>query len=188
MPTPLRNRFTHLHFEVDVQEWCEWAIQSAVRPEVIAFLRFRPDLLSAFDRDANAFPSPRSWEFISKILRSAPAREIEHDLFAGTVGDGAATEFSAFLQTFRNLPNIDAILLNPQKEAVPDNAAAQYAVATALAHCASDTKFDRVCAYLERMPTEFSVLCVRDASLRQPSVCHTAAYTKWAISHHSVLC
>jgi hypothetical protein len=187
MPTPLRNRFTHLNFEVDVQEWCEWAIQSAICPEVIAFIRFKPDLLSAFDRDANAFPSPRSWEFVSRILKSAPAREIEHDLFSGTVGDGAATEFSAFLRTFRDLPNIDAILLNPHREPVPDNAAAQYAVASALAHYASDTNFDRVCTYLERMPTEFSVLCVRDASLKQPSVRNTAGYTKWAIANHHVI-
>ena len=59
MPTPLRNRFVHLDFEVDIQEWSEWAIQAAIRPEVIVFLRFRPELLSQFDRDANAFPSPR---------------------------------------------------------------------------------------------------------------------------------
>jgi MoxR-like ATPase len=187
MPTPLRNRFTHLNFEVDVQEWCEWAIQADICAEVIAFIRFKPDLLSAFDRDANAFPSPRSWEFVSRILKSAPSREIEHELFAGTIGDGAATDFSAFLRTFRDLPNIDAILLNPHREPVPDNAAAQYAVASALAHYASDTNFDRVCTYLERMPTEFSVLCVRDASLKQPSVRNTAGYTKWAIANHHVL-
>src|SRR5476649_1729324 len=57
MPTPLRNRFVHLDFEVDIQEWSAWAIQAKIRPEVIAFLRFRPALLSAFDRDNNAFPS-----------------------------------------------------------------------------------------------------------------------------------
>src|SRR6266481_4177725 len=55
MPTPLRNRFTHLNFEVDMQEWSEWAIRAGVRPEVIAFLRFRPELLSQFSRDDNAF-------------------------------------------------------------------------------------------------------------------------------------
>src|SRR2546421_12986634 len=60
MPTPLRNRFAHLEFQVDVQEWSEWAIQAGIRPEVIAFLRFRPELLSQSDRDAHAFPSPRS--------------------------------------------------------------------------------------------------------------------------------
>ena len=37
-------------------------------PEVIAFVRFRPDLLSAFSRDDNAFPSPRSWEFDEELV------------------------------------------------------------------------------------------------------------------------
>jgi hypothetical protein len=187
MPTPLRNRFVHLEFEVDMQEWSGWAIQAGVRPEVIAFLRFRSELLNAFDRDANAFPSPRSWEFVSRILESQPEPSIEHELFAGAVGSGAATEFSAFLRMFRELPNIDAILVNPHKEPVPENAAAQYAVASALAHRASDTNLDRICVYLDRMPTEFCVLCVRDASLREPGIRHTAAYTKWAIQNHHVL-
>lgn len=187
MPAPLRNRFVHLEFEVDGQEWAEWAIHAGIRPEVIAFLRFRPEVLSAFDRDANAFPSPRSWEFVSRILDSKPTQSIEYELFAGAVGTGAATEFSAFLRTFRELPNIDAILLNPLKEPVPDNAAAQYAVASALARFASDMNFDRVCQYLDRMPTEFRILCVRDATLRDPSVRHTAGYTKWAIENHHVL-
>jgi MoxR-like ATPase len=187
MPTPLRNRFVHLEFEVDLQDWSEWAIESGIRPEVIAFLRFRQELLSAFDRDANAFPSPRSWEFVSRILDAAPDQSVEHELFAGAVGSGAATEFSAFLKTFRELPNIDAILLNPLKEPVPENAAAQYAVASALAHRATDSNFDRICTYLGRMPTEFSVLCVRDASLRQPAVQHTPAFTKWATTNHHVL-
>ena len=187
MPTPLRNRFVHLEFEVDLQEWSEWALQAGIRPEVIAFLRFRQELLSAFDRDANAFPSPRSWEFVSRILKTSPDQTIEHELFAGAVGAGAATEFSAFLKSFRELPNIDAILMNPLKEPVPENAAAQYAVASALAHSATDTNFDRICAYLGRMPTEFSVLCVRDASLREPAIRHTPSYTRWAVENHNVI-
>jgi MoxR-like ATPase len=190
MPTPLRNRFVHLEFEVDVQEWSEWAIQAAIRPEVIAFLRFRPELLSACDRDANGFPSPRSWEFVSRILDSLDSnasRAIEHEVIAGAVGTGAATEFSAFLRMFRELPNIDAILLDPTQEPVPENAAAQYAVASALARCASDTNFDRICIYLDRLPTEFRVLCVRDATFREPAIRCTAGYTKWAVENHHAM-
>jgi MoxR-like ATPase len=190
MPTPLRNRFVHLEFEVDVQEWSEWAIQTGIRPEVIAFLRLRPELLSAFDRDANAFPSPRSWEFVSRILDSLDSQAnpaIEHEVIAGAVGTGASTEFSAFLRMFRELPNIDAILLNPTQEPVPENAAAQYAVASALARCASDTNFDRICLYLNRLPTEFRVLCVRDATLRQPAIRTTAGFVKFAIQNHHAI-
>ena len=190
MPTPLRNRFVHLEFEVDVQEWSEWAIQAGIRPEVIAFLRFRPELVSAFDRDANAFPSPRSWEFVSRILDSLGPQSnpsIEHEVIAGAVGTGAATEFSGFLRMFRELPNIDAILMNPLQEPVPENAAAQYAVASALARSASDTNFDRICLYLKRLPTEFQVLCVRDATLREPAIRCTAGYVRLAVANHNAI-
>jgi hypothetical protein len=170
-----------------MQEWCEWAIDANIRPEVIGFLRLRPQLLSQFDRDQNAFPSPRSWAFVSKILNESPGMAVEHDLIAGTVGDGAATEFTAFLKTYRSLPNIDAILLDPEQEPVPDNAAAQFAVASALAYRATNTNFNRICKYLKRMPTEFGVLCVHDASRRQPDVRHTAGYTQWAVENHGVI-
>lgn len=190
MPTPLRNRFVHLEFEVDVQEWSEWAIRAGIRPEVIAFLRFRPEMLSAFDRDVNAFPSPRSWEFVSRILDSlnrpsSPA--MEHELIAGAVGTGAATEFSGFLRMFRELPDIDSILMNPRQAPVPEIAAAQYAVASALARCASDTNFDRICVYLDRLPTEFRVLCARDATLRDPSLRSTAGYVRFAVENHHAI-
>jgi len=138
-------------------------------------------------RDANAFPSPRSWEFVSRILNSKPDQSAEYELIAGAVGAGAGTEFGAFLRTFRELPNIDAILLNPNQEPVPENAAAQYAVASALAHCASDTNFDRICLYLNRLPTEFRVLCVRDATLREPAIRSTAGFIKFAVENHHVL-
>jgi len=103
------------------------------------------------------------------------------------VGAGAATEFSAFLRMFRELPNIDAILLNPIQEPAPENAAAQYAVVSALARCASDTNFDRICLYLNRLPTEFRVLCVRDATLREPAIRFTAGYTQWAVENHHAI-
>jgi hypothetical protein len=187
MPTPLRNRFVHLDFEVDAQEWSEWAIGAGIQPEAIAFIRFRPQLLNAFDRDANAFPSPRSREFVSRILDSGLDASVEHEMFAGTVGTGAATEFSGFLGMFRELPNIDDILLNPSGERVPDSPAAQYAVASALAHRGCDTNFDRICQYIDRMPTEFRILSVRDATLRDQKIKYTAGYTKWAIANHHAL-
>jgi len=187
MPTPLRNRFVHIEFDVDMQEWCEWAIRSGVRPEVIAFIRFRPECLHDFSKDANAFPSPRSWEFVSRILDAKPDPEVEHELFAGAVGLGAATEFSGFLKMFRELPSIDAILMNPLKERVPENVAAQFAISSALSRRASDENFDRICQYLKRLPTEFNIMCVRDASLHAPEIITTAAYVAWGVENHSVI-
>jgi len=187
MPTPLKSRFTHLDFEVDLNDWCQWAIQNSIRPEVIAFLRFKPHLLSEFDRDKNAFPAPRTWSFVSRILHRQPKQTLEHGLIAGTVGEGAAIEFLAFLKTFRELPNIDAILMSPDKEPVPADAGAQHAVAGALAYAATAGNFDRVYTYLHRLPPEFTVFAVRDAMLRTPDVKHTPAFTRFAVEHHQVL-
>jgi hypothetical protein len=131
--------------------------------------------------------SGNSWEFVSRILNADPDSAVEYELIAGAVGSGAATEFTGFLRMFRELPSIDAILLNPAAEAVPESPAAQYAVASALAQRATDTNFDRVYTYVARMPVEFRILSVRDASLRDPSIKYTNAYVKWAVENHHVL-
>jgi hypothetical protein len=145
----------------------------AIRPEMIAFVRYRPELLGAFDRDASAFPSPRSWESVLRILDSLDSQSnpaIEQEVIAGAVGTSAATEFSASLRKSWELPNIGANLLNPLQEPVPDSAAAHYAIASVLARFASDTNFDRVCAHLSRLPAVFCALRLRGAALREPAV------------------
>ena len=43
------------------------------------------------------------------------------------------------------------------------------------------------CLYLDRVPTEFRVLSVHDATLRDPKIKYTASYTKRAIQNHHVL-
>jgi MoxR-like ATPase len=50
MPRPLRNRFVHLDLEPDFEDWTKGAVNAAIRPEILAFLRFKPALLD----DANA--------------------------------------------------------------------------------------------------------------------------------------
>lgn len=45
MPMSLRNRFIHLDLEPDFLDWCKWAVKASIRPEIIAFLRFKPALL-----------------------------------------------------------------------------------------------------------------------------------------------
>ena len=76
MPRPLRNRFVHLELEADLNDWCNWAVKARIRPEIIAFLRLKPELLHAGDTaaDANAWPTPRSWEMASNVLSGVAKR------------------------------------------------------------------------------------------------------------------
>ncbi len=183
----LRNRETVIEMETHLDDWTTWAIEKQVKPEVISFIRFRPNLLHDFDpqRDQNA--TPRSWvEGVSDVLGTVPA-EAEYECFKGAVGEGAAAEFVGFMKIYRKLPNPDAILLNPTTADVPTDPATLYALSGALAERATENNFDRVVTYTERMPPEFSVLAISYASRKNPDLTSTQAFTKWAMAHQDVL-
>jgi len=183
----LRNRETVLELETHLDDWTGWALRNGVKPEVVSFLRFRPNLLHDFDaqRDQNA--TPRSWvEGVSDVLGTVPA-EAEFECFKGAVGEGAAAEFVGYVRIFRKLPNPDAILLNPTTSDVPSDPATLYALSGALAQRATEANLERVCQYVERMPAEFSVLTVSYAARRDPDLANTQAFTQWSLKHQDVL-
>ena len=72
MPRPLRNRFVHLDLEPDFIDWCKWAVKASIRPEIIAFLRFKPALLHDPDAtsDVNACPSTLNSVYSQKPTNS----------------------------------------------------------------------------------------------------------------------
>ena len=77
MNSALANRFINLSLEVDLNDWVNWAtIEGNINPNVIAFIRYRPELLFDFPEDKNskAWASPRTWEFDSNILRANPEK------------------------------------------------------------------------------------------------------------------
>lgn len=183
----LRNRETVIDLETNLDDWSAWAIEHDVRPEVISFLRFRPALLHDFDaqRDQNA--TPRSWvEGVSDVMPYVTP-ESEYECYRGAVGEGAAAEFTGFLRIFRNLPNPDAVLLNPKTSEVPTDPATLYALSGAIAERATENNFERVCEYAERMPPEFSVLTVSYAARKHPELANTGAFNRWAVAHQDVL-
>lgn len=134
MPAPLANRFTHYEAEAHLEDWIAWAYAQAIDARIIAFLRFRPELLFEFDpaRNPIAFPSPRSWEFAHRALQKF-GRESDLLLSAlqACVDVAAGVEVHAFLQHLDQLPDIDAILRG-ESVAVPRDIDVQYAVACAL--------------------------------------------------------
>ena len=189
MPSALANRFVHLNFDINIDDWVVWAEKNGMAPEVVAFLRFRPNLLHVFDpqKDEKAFPAPRSWEFVSRILSGTPEAVLEYELIKGAVGEGAAAEFSGFTRVFRNLPDPDVLLISPETAEVPEDPATLYAVCEVLAGKASKENMAQVVAYAKRLPPEFSVLLVRDAVKTDNEVVHTSAFNEWATAYSDVL-
>jgi hypothetical protein len=190
MPTHLANRFyAHLTFDVDLEDWIAWALTHHIRTEIIAFLRFRSALLNNFDTSKNdkAFPTPRSWAFVSSILDQTPSKELEFELIAGAVGQGAATEFLGFLRIYRDLPDPDLIISNPLAGDIPEDPAILYALCGALATRVNPKNIDPIIKYAMRLPAEFSVMLVADAARRNPQIVKTKGFIDWSIKNQDVL-
>lgn len=134
MPAPLANRFSHFEVEANLDDWVAWAYGNGIDERLIAFLRFRPELLFDFDPAHNpvAFPSPRSWEFAHRALgKFGDMPELLLGTLQACVGPAAGLELHAFVDNLGKLPDIDAIVRGEASE-VPQEVDLQYAVASAL--------------------------------------------------------
>ena len=186
MPSHIANRFTHLQFEVDADDWITWAFENDINPMVIAFIGFKPSLLNAFDPKQKANSTPRSWEFLSNILNSGLDDGLQ-EVAAGTVGEGASVEFVGFARVFRELPDYETIVRRPQGTKIPENVAARYAVASMLALRTQQKDMKAVMQYVARMTKEFQILTVTEMTRRIPALAETSSYITWAAENKDLL-
>lgn len=177
MPTPLANRFTHFDFDVNLDDWVLWAHHHKIDERIIAFLRFRPELLFDFDpaMDPTAFPTPRSWEFAHHALQKFDKGSvILSNALQACVGNAAGIEVKAFLDNLENLGDVDAIM-DGEELPVPDSIDLQYALASALVgravrlstdssdEAASKKALGNILDYASRFPQrEMGVMLVTD--------------------------
>lgn len=182
--TPLLNRFIHFDLEVSGDDWNEWAISSGIDSSVRSFLRFKPALLHGFDANSadRAFPTPRSWEYVSSVLQKIP-QSLRFPVISGCIG-AAATEFLAFLKLSESLPTVDDILKSPKTFKMFTDPGVLYALSGALVDrvrgvVENQKLLDAVSEYVIRMPLEYATLTIRDAGLANTAVYRTPCVQKW---------
>jgi hypothetical protein len=187
MSTALANRFSHVEYDVNLEDWTDWAIGAGLESNVIAFINWRSELLFAFNPESNekAFCSPRSWEFASNIIKMSKGTMLQ-ELLEGTVGKGAAAEFTAFLKVQTELPNLDTIFKGDNF--VPKRMDLRYALVSALVTKATAKQFERLLQYSENLPAEFSVLlAMMMVGKDEEAVSNCPSWDKWAKDHRDVL-
>lgn len=180
---PVKSRFaTILSVEPTLDAWVDWALDAGMPGELIAFLRFRPELLLAPKPTMEIVnsPNPRTWANLGKLLIAGIDEDVEFECARGAVGEEAATEFVGFLRVWRELPSPDAVLLDPDRVRIPDSASTLYALTTALSQYANAENFSRIVRYAERLQEhgkgEMAAYLVRDCTRRAPEVLSTAAF------------
>jgi hypothetical protein len=186
---PVKSRFqTIVDLVPDIESWCNWAIGAGIPITLIAFLRFRPDLLCDFKptADMSNSPMPRTWHNLAKLDALQLPAQIELATMAGAVGDGPAAEYLAFRKMYSSLQSVDAMLLDPAACKLPSKPDELYAVCTALASKATETNLSRIGTIANRLMDagrgEFSALMLKDAIRRAPKLAATDAYVRIAVS------
>ncbi len=179
MPAPLRNRFCHLVFDPNLIDWSDWAMKNRIVPDVIAFNNWKVDSFApAFNmqKNENAFPSPRTWEFVSRLMSKNDQgmnfykqdADYIRELITGCVGTGAASEFMSFVRLRDELPDVDEILAGKFPSKIPEKADVCYSLVTTLAVRATefpDAKrvqvYGTMINYLNKLSAEYQALCLR---------------------------
>jgi len=187
---PVKSRFASiLNLEPDLNDWTAWALNNRIPTELIAFLRFRPELLHNFkpSTDMVNSPSPRTWHNVAKLILARPPVNLEFELFSGAVGETAATEFLAFLKIFRTLPNPDMVLMAPETADLPSDICTLYALCGALAQRAGENNFSNLVTYAKRLSPEFSVMLYKDCITRNKALLNTKASIDWQCKHADIL-
>jgi hypothetical protein len=205
MSTALKNRMVHIDYDANLEDWTEWAVKSNIELSVLSFIRFKPTALNEFDdmnkttqkqkdkaqhaKDAKAFATPRSWEFVSRMMQAGLSyKDPEFGaLVAGTVGEGAAAEFAAYTKYWSKLPDFEAILLNPKKFTPPAEPQLKYAIATGLAARAEKDNMEKILQIIEMMDPEFQVLCAKDVLLRDVSLSTAPSMQKWMTKNRNLV-
>lgn len=186
---PVKSRFgTIVELGISLDDWVNWAFDHEVGEDLIAFLRFRPELLCKFTATADLTnsPMPRTWAAVDKITKLNLSHDIEQLAITGAVGEGAAVERLAFMKMMKLLPDLDGIVKNPDSTKIPTEPAVLYAVVTGLAGRVTVRNFKAIAHYASRLTEaqhgEFATLLMRDVVRREPGVMQSPEFVKIANS------
>lgn len=182
---PVKSRFAAIvELQPNLDDWCNWAFDNEVPATLIAFIRFRSELLANFQPSADLTnsPVPRTWAHLAKIEALNLPSAIEAAAFAGAVGEAAAVEYIGFRRLAASIGSIDAILLDPSNAPIPTSPSELYATVVGLASKANVKTFSRIAVYADRLAKadrgEFAVFMVRDCTRRDPKIAYTESFVK----------
>lgn len=188
MPAALANRFVHLDFEVDFDDWKQWALGAGVHPSVVAFLGTRRELLFDMSHTDRGFPTPRTWEMLSDARKELAETPDALDVYVGIVGEGAAIEYMAYCREAITEEAIQVIIDAPGEAALPSGLGDVYALMSYLASRGAEPQVARAAGVVAgRLPSEMGVLLVRDVLRVNPKFVLDAGYQAFVAAHGDFL-
>jgi hypothetical protein len=114
MGTALADRMFHFNVQTVIDAFLEHAVQRGFAPEVMAYLRVRPDKLddtqAQLAGDHLVGASPRGWEDISNLLKSGLSEATQRVFVQGRIGAANAAEFFGVLRELKSGADVMKLL------------------------------------------------------------------------------
>lgn len=193
MPPPLANRFVHLEMEVDFEDWKQWAYSRNIDASVIGFLNFDKSKLFAFDASSSqkSFPTPRSWEYVDKILKSGLKEKLLLESVSGAVGEESAIEFMSFRKVMMQLPSIDAILDGSLTKIEEEDHKVLFTLCAGLINALQQNEskeaINHVLTFSMTLPPEFAILLAQDMQKNGINVEAAPSWESWVVKFSYLL-
>ncbi len=185
MPPPLANRFVHLEMDVDFEDWKNWAYKNDIDESIIGYLGFDQSRLFDFDpiKEQRSFPTPRSWEYVNKILSSGVSKSLLNEAIGGCIGEENSIDFLAFKKVMHRLPDIDSIIKGDLKEIEEKDTRVLFVLCAAIVNRlkrSNDKKeIDHVLDFSLSLSPEFSILLIKDMQKSKISTENSPLWQTW---------
>ena len=207
MSSALANRFMHVELAGDVESWAAWAVRNNVHPAVIGFLRYRPECLLRQEKEnlERGWPTPRSWERVSVMLRIIPDAEENETLLRkvvyGLVGNRAGVEFVEYFKLNAEFDDVRRMMLDASLPvSIPAKIDRKYAFCAGLAYFlwrggSEEEKRDLLNGFYrisQKLTSDFACMTMCDAMTgcgvigeteAAKKLFHHPEYKKWAALH-----
>lgn len=181
----------------DVDVWASWATTQQLPFEVIAFAKYRPNIV--FDGEIPSSPNtpyctPRSLHALGDLakahpggLRSMVDSKVGMALMTGAIGEGPASELSSLVRTAINLPSYESVVSDPDGTVVPTKPDQMYAMMMLMAVRAKLEDADAVVGYISRFTPNHAVTGIISLVRRDKAFARSQKMMQWVVANRDML-
>lgn len=193
--THFADRMDYIDIEADAQSWIDnFAIPKQLDPRIIAYIHMDKSKLNGFNPNAEKNTTSRSWEavndalvFLDTVKDTTKRNKFAQSKIGGAIGIGEGIKFWAFCTRFEDMPDLDAILADPENHDADFKPDIKYAVTLALAQRLDNTNFTAATTFVDRLGQDFTVLLIKVALKRHPALKEAKAFTTWMVKNQKII-
>ena len=171
LPSQLRDRFTYLDLEIDLDDLLKYYAENKVDPRISSWLKFDDQYLYEFDVNADSNCTPRSVERASTLMNLGLDSLSLRGVLSGQIGETASGSLIAHMKLYDKLPDFDSLVKDPSNTAIPEDRGVLYALCGSLASKMTMENCSPILTYMQRIPEqEYMAFMLKDAVMRNKTL------------------